>query len=70
MHTFEGIIKGEITHLRKGEGGFGYDAVFMPEGYEKTFAQMTRQEKNNISHRGRALQKLVQFLKIRIGTLE
>jgi len=63
LHTFEGIVRGEITHERKGEGGFGYDAVFLPEGYADTFAQMSADQKNSISHRGRALQKLTAFLK-------
>jgi non-canonical purine NTP pyrophosphatase, rdgB/HAM1 family len=63
LHTFEGIVRGEITHERKGEGGFGYDAVFLPEGYTDTFAQMSADQKNSISHRGRALQKLSAFLK-------
>lgn len=63
LHTFEGIVRGEITHERKGEGGFGYDAVFLPEGYTDTFAQMSADQKNSISHRGRALQKLSAFLR-------
>ena len=63
LHTFEGIVRGEITHERKGEGGFGYDAVFLPEGYADTFAQMSADQKNSISHRGRALQKLRAFLR-------
>lgn len=63
LHTFEGIVRGEITRERKGEGGFGYDAVFLPEGYTDTFAQMSADQKNSISHRGRALQKLTAFLK-------
>lgn len=63
LHTFEGIVRGEITYERKGEGGFGYDAVFLPEGYTDTFAQMSADQKNSISHRGRALQKLTAFLK-------
>ena len=63
LHTFEGIVRGEITRERKGEGGFGYDAVFLPEGYANTFAQMSADQKNSISHRGRALQKLSAFLR-------
>lgn len=63
LHTFEGIVRGEITRERKGEGGFGYDAVFLPERYVDTFAQMSPEQKNSISHRGRALQKLTAFLK-------
>ena len=63
LYTFEGIVRGEITHERKGTGGFGYDAVFLPEGYKETFAQMSADEKNRISHRGRALQQLTAFLR-------
>ena len=65
LYTFEGIVRGEITHERHGAGGFGYDAVFLPEGYQDTFAQMTQEQKNRISHRGRALQKLRAFLEQR-----
>ena len=65
LYTFEGIVRGEITHERHGAGGFGYDAVFLPEGYKDTFAQMTQEQKNRISHRGRALQKLSAFFEQR-----
>lgn len=61
-YTFEGIIKGNITSIEKGENGFGYDPIFQPEGSKKTFAQMTNEEKNAISHRKIATQKLVHFL--------
>lgn len=60
---FEGIAKGEITLKKQGEQGFGYDPIFKPEGFEKTFAQMDLTEKNSISHRKRAVQKLVDFLR-------
>ena len=63
VHYFEGIIRGKITTERHGTGGFGYDAVFVPEGYNKTFAELSQEEKNAISHRGLAVQKLVEFLK-------
>lgn len=63
LYTFEGIVRGEIPHERKGTGGFGFDAVFLPEGYKETFAQMSADEKNRISHRGRALQQLSAFLR-------
>lgn len=63
LYTFEGIVRGEITHECKGTGGFGYDAVFLPEDYKETFAQMSADEKNRISHRGRALQQLSAFLR-------
>ena len=61
-HLFEGRVEGEITHAPAGCGGFGYDPVFRPEGYELTFAEMSADEKNAISHRGRAVAKLVEYL--------
>lgn len=61
-HFFEGSVDGEITLERSGGHGFGYDPVFRPEGREETFAQLTEQEKNSMSHRGRAVQKLVRYL--------
>jgi len=62
-YQFEGIVEGHITQAWAGDKGFGYDPVFVPDNYNKTFAQMTAQEKNAISHRGRAVQKLVDFLR-------
>lgn len=62
-HQFEGIVTGRITEGWQGDKGFGYDPVFMPDGYDRTFAQMSAEEKNAISHRGRAIQELVRFLK-------
>lgn len=59
---FEGVIEGEITIETKGKGGFGYDPVFLPIGTGKTFAEMTEDEKNKISHRGRALIGLIDYL--------
>lgn len=59
---FEGICNGTITTERHGTGGFGYDAVFIPEGADRTFAEMTTEEKNHFSHRARATAKLVAFL--------
>jgi XTP/dITP diphosphohydrolase len=59
---FEGIVEGEITENRRGDKGFGYDPVFLPSGSDKTFAEMTEAEKNKISHRGRALDKLISYL--------
>jgi XTP/dITP diphosphohydrolase len=61
-YTFEGVCKGEITLEQKGEKGFGYDPIFKPEGFDKTFAELDAVTKNEISHRGRAIQKFVQFL--------
>ena len=60
---FEGICKGEILHQKQGGKGFGYDPIFKPEGYNISFAEMKPEEKNKISHRGIAIQKLVNFLK-------
>ena len=64
-HLFEGIVEGRITESAAGCGGFGYDPLFVPDGYDCTFAEMSADEKNAISHRGRAVQKLVEFLKER-----
>ncbi len=64
LHIFEGEVKGVITTERHGTGGFGYDSIFQPiEGDGSTFAQMTAEQKNSISHRGRAVAKLVDYLK-------
>lgn len=63
QYFFEGTIEGRIVHERRGEGGFGYDPIFIPEGYDKTFAEMTAAEKNKISHRAIAVEKLAVFLK-------
>lgn len=62
-HLFEGIVEGRIAESAAGCGGFGYDPLFIPDGYDCTFAEMSADEKNAISHRGRAVQKLVEFLK-------
>lgn len=59
---FEGIIEGKIEKESKGMGGFGYDPIFTPTGYKKTFAEMTLEEKSKISHRGLAFEKLITFL--------
>lgn len=61
-HLFEGVVRGAITEGRQGTRGFGYDPIFVPEGYDTTFAEMSAQEKNNISHRGKAVAKLVAYL--------
>lgn len=60
---FEGIVEGTIIDERRGNEGFGYDPVFIPSGKDRTFAEMDLSEKNTISHRGRALEKLRKFLK-------
>ena len=62
-HLFEGIVKGEIIQEKRGGAGFGYDPIFVPEGYDLTFAELGDDVKNTISHRARAVEKLCQFLK-------
>lgn len=61
-HLFEGIVKGEIILEKRGDSGFGYDPVFMPEGYDQTFAELGNDVKNQISHRALAVEKLCEFL--------
>ena len=61
-HHFEGVCEGEIISERMGDKGFGYDPVFLPKGYGRTFAELASEEKNEISHRGRALQKFLKFI--------
>ncbi|RYU86938.1 non-canonical purine NTP diphosphatase [Mucilaginibacter terrigena] len=63
-YFFDGIINGTIRTERCGTAGFGYDPIFEPDGYDITFAEMSMDEKNRISHRGRAVDLLIQFLKI------
>jgi len=60
---FEGTVEGTIRHERSGSGGFGYDPIFQPDGYDVTFAEMSMAEKNAISHRAKAVERLVAFLK-------
>lgn len=62
VYYFEGILRGEIALVPSGNGGFGYDPVFTPEGYSKTLAELTSEEKNRISHRGLAMRELSKFL--------
>lgn len=62
-HQFEGIVEGNIIFEKRGTNGFGYDPVFVPEGFDKTFAEMTLPEKSALSHRGRAFANLVGYLK-------
>lgn len=68
-HLFEGVVRGTISTSQQGEGGFGYDPLFVPDGYTSTFALMSAEEKNAISHRGRAVRKLAEFLKDRAHSL-
>ena len=61
-HVFEGIVEGHIAYEKKGTEGFGYDPIFVPDGYEQSFAELGNEIKNTISHRARALQALKQIL--------
>ena len=61
-YLFEGFVNGTIKKEKSGTKGFGYDPIFQPEGYDITFSEMSINEKNRISHRGRAVQKLIEFL--------
>ena len=62
IHYFEGIAPGQIAPQRLGEKGFGYDPIFVPQGHQRSFAQMTLAEKQELSHRGQAVRQLSQFL--------
>ena len=61
-YLFEGVVRGKISHEEMGDGGFGYDPLFLPEGRAESFAQMSAEDKNAISHRGRAVRALAEFL--------
>ncbi len=61
-HTFEGICNGKIATQKTGEKGFGYDPIFIPEGYDATFAELSKAIKNTISHRAKAVEKLIAFI--------
>ena len=65
-HFFEGVAEGEITREKAGVKGFGYDPIFKPAGYQITFAEMSSEQKNAISHRAKAIQQLIAFLKTKI----
>jgi len=67
VYFFEGTCKGRIAKEKSGAGGFGYDPVFIPEGYNETFAEIDREIKNRISHRALAVNKFCEFLKIHFG---
>jgi XTP/dITP diphosphohydrolase len=68
-HRFEGICEGKIITERRGQNGFGYDPIFVPDGTDKTFAEMDLEEKNRFSHRKKAIEKLIIFLKINQGDI-
>ncbi|MEP0714150.1 MAG: non-canonical purine NTP diphosphatase [Algoriphagus sp.] len=61
-YKFEGVAEGEILTMRTGNGGFGYDSIFRPVGYTQSFAELTMEQKNQISHRGKAVAELITFL--------
>ena len=61
-HLFEGVVQGRIIDHEQGSEGFGYDPLFIPDGYDRTFAQMTTEQKNAVSHRARAVRKLADYL--------
>ena len=64
INISHGVCEGKIGFVQKGENGFGYDSVFIPDGFNKTMAELSNSEKNSISHRGKALKELAKFLKI------
>lgn len=68
-YLFEGVVKGTIGEIRRGEGGFGYDPLFIPDGFKQTFSQMDTEQKNAISHRAKALAKLVSFINLKYEVL-
>jgi len=63
VQQFEGVCEGEIRTKKSGVDGFGYDPIFQPKGFNVTFAEMSMEDKNKISHRGIAVRKLVEFIK-------
>lgn len=68
VYRFDGVCPGRIGSEERGSGGFGYDPLFIPDGEVRTFAEMAHDEKNRISHRGRALRQLADFLRDRLNT--
>ena len=62
LRFFEGVVRGTIIRDRRGEGGFGYDPIFVPDGYDRTFAELGSEVKNRISHRAKAVELLAQYL--------
>ena len=70
IETFEGEVKGTILTDERGEGGFGYDPLFVPDGYDQTFAEMPRELKNKISHRAEAFRKAMEFIEEQMSVLD
>jgi len=62
QYFFEGIVKGKIIKNLRGKQGFGYDPIFVPDGYSKTFAEMDMKEKNKLSHRAIAVKSMIEFI--------
>lgn len=67
VHYFEGICEGDIIKEKRGDGGFGYDPIFVPDGFLQTFAELPPSVKNEISHRGKAIRKMVSFIDSKLG---
>ena len=70
IETFEGEVKGTIIKEERGEGGFGYDPIFVPDGYDQTFAEMPQELKNKISHRAEAFRKAMEFIEEQMSVLD
>ena len=70
IETFEGEVKGTIITEERGEGGFGYDPLFIPDGYDQTFAEMPQELKNKISHRANAFRKAMEFIEEQMSAFE
>ena len=70
IETFEGVMEGTITDTPRGENGFGYDPIFVPAGETRTFAEMSSEEKNKISHRAKALKKALDFIEDEMSILD
>ncbi len=67
IRVFKGVVEGKISEGERGEGGFGFDPIFIPEGEDRTFAEMSREEKGRLSHRGRALREMARSLGVVTG---
>jgi XTP/dITP diphosphohydrolase len=67
IHVFEGLVHGTLIRPPRGAGGFGYDPMFLPDGYTQTFGEMAPEVKDSISHRARAVEKLIDFFKVQAG---
>ena len=70
IETFEGEVKGRIIDEPRGSNGFGYDPIFVPDGMDKTFAELTQEEKNRISHRANAYRKALEFVEDEMAILD